>query len=236
MKHFLMGLFSPERSLSRFIVGTAALTVVVQFIYDICKDNYGSGGAAVLAIILILIVAAIFWLDYQQAHSKSSSRPQETPISPHQGLILLISPNRKAPALLAVEHHLPMLKHCWLLSSQESLETAEELAVEIKSRWQQVNIFPVHDTRVDPENIESTYSMVTRIYENMASTLGLAEKDIVADITGGQKPMTAGMAVACYSLNRKMQYLKALRDINGNLIKDASPIPVLVNRVSREPA
>lgn len=232
MKHFFLKFFSPERSLFRFIVGTAALTVVIQFFYDLSKDNYGPKGAATLAGFLVLVVALMLWLDYRHAHQPETSRPQENPITPHQGLILLISPFKKDLPLKAIEHHLEKLKYCWLISSKGSLDTAEELAVEINQRWPQINVFDVHDLIVDPENIESTYDVVNRIYEKMTSSLGLAENEIVADITGGQKPMTAGMALACSTPIRKMQYMKTIRDGKGDPVPGNEPVCVLINNIT----
>jgi hypothetical protein len=231
MKNFLMDFFSPERSLVRYIVGTAALTVLVQFFYDLSKEFFGTAGAALLALVLIFIVVGIFWWDYRQTTRGATLRPREKPITPHKGLILLISPGKKELPLTAIEHHLESLKYCWLVASQGSLDTAKDLEVEISRRHPEIKVFDARDTMVDPENIESTYDVVNRIYEVMTPSLGLKESEIVADITGGQKPMTAGMALACSTPIRKMQYMKTLRDKDGEPIRGAMPLPVLINTI-----
>ncbi|MDP9378883.1 MAG: hypothetical protein M3Q29_01805 [Chloroflexota bacterium] len=49
----------------------------------------------------------------------------------------------------------------------------------------------------------------------------LAEGDLIVDITGGTKPMTAGAVLACREQGVAVQYMYAQRDpVTGELLRD----------------
>lgn len=222
--------FTPEGSLLRYIVGTAALTVLIQAFYDWVKGNFSQSGVWLAVALLVLLIALIVLIETLQKHMLARKiRPQEQPITPHKGLILLISPGNMEVPRIAIEHHEGALLHCWLIPSQQSLSTADELVKEIHQRWPEVQVHEVQQNIVDPERVESTWKVVERIYSVDGPEVGLAETDIVADITGGLKPMTAGVALACASPQRNMQYVKTVkRDERGNPVPGAPRLAVLI--------
>ncbi len=60
---------------------------------------------------------------------------------------------------------------------------------------------------IDNENdISEIFRRSMRIYEEATQDWNLPESDIVADITGGNKPMTIGLAFAGLPLDRDLQY------------------------------
>jgi hypothetical protein len=69
---------------------------------------------------------------------------------------------------------------------------------------------------------------VVKILEVEAVKAGLKPNEIIADITGGVKPMTAGMTLACVARNRNMQYMKVPRDKTGQVIPGVTPEPIRV--------
>ena len=77
--------------------------------------------------------------------------------------------------------------------------------------------------------MEDTYTQVLRIYEEELPQRGLKAEEIIADITGGQKPMTAGMALACLAKNLDMQYMKARRNEQGEPDLTVPPEPVKID-------
>jgi len=218
-KNILLDFVSPERSIPRYIIGTAILTVVVQILYDLVKEPWGITGAVILMIVLIVSVFLILWFDYRQFKKTTLIKLEDIDIEPHCGLILMISPGNSEVPLGAIKHHQDKLRHCWLIATKESLGTAIDLAAEIRKNWPNVSVHDAEENNlVNPDFTQSTWQRVEKIYTG-AQELGLREEDIVADITGGPKPMTAGMAIACLPRNRPMQYLKTVRDESGNLLK-----------------
>jgi len=230
MRHLLDDFFAPERSLLRYVIGTAALTVIIQLLYDMAKESYGVSGAAILVGALLLIVIMIVWLDVRRAKiAARNMKLTEEPVTPHRGLIMLISPGNLEVPRIALEAHVGRLEHCWLIATSQSLATAYDVAKEISKHWPGIQIHDIQKTLVaNPESVENTWRIVEHIYSQEAPALELDETDIVADITGGLKPMTAGMALACRVPTRKMQYIQTPRDKDGQVIPQAPRYPVLL--------
>ena len=155
-------------------------------------------------------------------------KPAQQP-RPRRGLILLAGP-AKASNPAGLDHHLSSLTHCWILATPESAETAAALFGEY---GRQVEIRFGPDYIVDAEEFEPAYAITRRILRQEAPEAGLGPTDIIADITGGTKPMTAGMAMACIACKTPMQYIKAQRDASGKVIwDDGVPIQVDASFIS----
>ncbi len=147
-----------------------------------------------------------------QERTQQIPRPSElisTTATPAHGLILLISPRRSTERLedmasyQAILYHLRQLTHCWLIATTGeggSLATAQEL----------VRYFPHVKSTIwqvfDPTHVDETFALVEHIYTTDIPAAGLTAAIVIADITGGSKPMTAGMVLACGS-QRTMQYM-----------------------------
>ena len=59
---------------------------------------------------------------------------------------------------------------------------------------------------------------VDNIYNRALTEQKLEAHQIVADLTGGFKPMTAGMVMACLSYGRLLEYTESKRDATDQLI------------------
>jgi hypothetical protein len=133
-----------------------------------------------------------------------------------RGLIILVGTGRpgedpmKQSAGIAITYHSALpgegagLKTCWLVASGGeggALPVAQTLKKQCESR--QVTAF-IHET--DAFDVQATYEVVQKIYADEVPRAGLAEQEVIADITGGTKPMTVGMALACGD-RRSMQYM-----------------------------
>jgi hypothetical protein len=229
-----LGFLSPERSVARYIIGTAALTVAIQIVYDLAKTPFGLLGGVILAALLIVIVVLILLLDARLARQRLTA-PVARPAAPHKGLIVLVSPGKLDVPLQSIQHHAQLLQHCWLIASQgsgqdclASQRTAAELAEQIRLRWPKVEVHYGSDYQADPDDVVSAWKLVDQIYA-AAPQFDLAAPDILADITGGLKPMTAGMALACLAPERDMQYMKTVRDENGEPQRGAPLIAVQIS-------
>jgi len=222
--------FDPGRSLPLYILGTASLTVGIQIIYDLAKEPFGIWGAIILAACLMAIVFLVITIQYRrQKRWESYDLVEESNVSPHKGLILLISPGQMEVPKIAIQYHQERLQHCWLICSRDSLVTADELEQKIHLSWEQVIVHSGQEYLVDPFKFESTWRIVERIYSEETLQHSLKETDVLADITGGPKPMTTGMALACNSTGRDMQYIQTPRDEIGNIIDGAPRVPILVS-------
>ena len=136
----------------------------------------------------------------------SAVRPDPAP-----GLIVLVSPQRATERLedlasyQALAFHQRRLSHCWLIATNGpggSLATAQALAQHFGAYGINSTIWQV----LDATHADETFALVEQIYSAEVPEAGLAEQDVIADITGGTKPMTAGMVLACGD-RRPMQYM-----------------------------
>jgi hypothetical protein len=158
---------------------------------------------------------------FQTNHLDLQSPPQV------QGLLLLVSPLRSGDALhtlstyQAIDYHRGPLRRCWLIATNESQPTAEVLAKHFDSYHVVSTIHPVNNGA----DAADTQVVVETIYTQIEQDGELSLANIVADITGGTKAMTAGMVLAC-GTTRPMQYM---------LFKQGLPsLPVLLHPQSTE--
>lgn len=227
MKEKILDFLDPSRSVPLFIVGTAALTLALQALYDIANDPATWQGGYWLAIgalavsAVILVISAIRRPAIGQVGIKEEHKPGK-----RAGLILLVGPT-EAAVPHAIEYHLPVLQHCWLIATSESLKTAAIIAERYGNRVRVYHGSPGY--LVDPDEMKSTYNMVVNILDQATAEARLSITDLIADMTGGLKPMTAGMALACLARNATMQYMKAPRDASGQVIAGAIPEPIRID-------
>ncbi|MFH1635175.1 MAG: hypothetical protein ABIG63_14375 [Chloroflexota bacterium] len=223
LKNRWLVFLSPERSIVRYVVGTAALTVVIQVIYDQITTEGELIGAYILAAALFVAVLLLFWLDASRTKKETTIDVDVEPINPHKGIIILVSPGNLYVPWQIIEHHQSALTHIWLLSTLASMSTANELLSKIKNQWPRIRVHSLEETIVDADNIERTWEMVEKIYSVWAPDLGLQPCDVVSDITGGTKMMTAGMTLACASPERNMEYVYTPRELKDGTVKEHAP-------------
>jgi hypothetical protein len=228
MRERLLAFFDPSRSLAQFIVGTAALTLALQAAYDFANEPTRLQGGYLLALVALIVAGAVLIASSirQRVIGRVEIAEALKP-GPRAGLIVLVGPT-PAAAPASIEYHLPALRHCWLIATGDSLKTAAELYDQYRDRvphihWGQPNY------AVDPDQMASTYKLVVRILDEEAVEAGLQRGDVIADITGGTKPMTSGVAIACLARDRDMQYMKAPRDAAGQVIEGAVAEPVKID-------
>jgi hypothetical protein len=209
---------SPERSIFRYVFGTAALTVVIQALYDWFTTGKLPLGAIVLILILFIIVMVLVFYPSPGALGVD---PRMKPILPHKGLILLVSPGKPDLAEKIIDHHASVLQQVWLLATPESRPVAFQIKAYCEEKIPGIRVHPIDGNLVKDADPRSTWERVNAIYAQGSLPAG----DVVADITGGTKPMTAGMALACLGPDRVMEYLYTPRTKEGELPEQAHSVP-----------
>ena len=179
-------------------------------------------------ILLLLALGAVFgvatWQNARyRSHSPFGLDPLPRPEG-KRGLILLVS--RVESAQEAIDYHYSLkgtLEQVWLIpsndlesekfgaSSQPIAEKIGKVCKEIEaqrgaskgSRSLEVRIMP----GVSPADAQDTFDLVNRIYRHEARRLEMEPGDVVADFTGGTKPMSVGMIMACLPSERSLEYI-----------------------------
>ncbi len=225
----------PNQSILRFILGTVFLTFalkIIELIVLALSGNSATGQLVGTGIVVLLAAATIgFIILYdRQRLRQQTGQIEVTEVGapePHRGLILLVSA-QEATAPDSIRFHGETLTHCWLIATVDSLPVAQKLAQQFKRPglqfyWGEPNY------RVDPDRLQSTYDVVVRILEQESAQVQLTATELIADITGGLKPMTAGMTLACLARQQEMVYMKRPRDAQGNPLLEQPYTPIRIN-------
>jgi hypothetical protein len=149
--------------------------------------------------------------------------PEEERPPRYPGLIVLVGAGRKyvSPEELshnpAIEYHLDRggaggepLRVCWLIATagtNGSVHVAREVRKRYGSRCDKMILRALNSAF----DVQEAYRLVRRIYAEEAAEHGLAPEQIIADFTGGTKPMSVGMVLACRD-RWPMQYMYWRKD------------------------
>lgn len=143
------------------------------------------------------------------------------------------------PQLAAIQYHLEgeTLRDCWLITTHggnaknEMIGSAAtvpilEAFVRRLPGGQSVSLHTGDTYTVAPTAYDAIYEIVDRIFRQEAV---YRQSHVIADITGGTKLMTIGIALACLSPGRKMEYMSSDRDWKGEPVPEGELAPVLVD-------
>lgn len=193
------------------ILGLLTIAMISTAIYEFATDPTTFNGGQVLAIVLLNIIMGRILYSLIRAKRATVDIAEDLKVLPHAGLILLASPYLAA-SMESIKPHLPKLKHCWIIATAESQKTATQL----KEKYTQVEFHHGSQYEVDPDYMQSTYEIASRILSKEIFDVHLQKSDVIADITGGMKPMTGGLTLACLQ-HSEMQYVKSVRNPKGDV-------------------
>jgi hypothetical protein len=128
-----------------------------------------------------------------------------------RGLILLVSNPESAMYAIAYHASQGRLEQVWLLPSDErdveqfgmsTLPKAEEIRQRCAEQFPRLMV-EVIKHRISPADSQDTFDQVNRIYRQC----GYEPGEMIADFTGGTKPMSVGMIMACLPSERELEYV-----------------------------
>jgi hypothetical protein len=208
------------------VVSAVLLAMLVNLLTDALTTWGGLRlGWVVIGVLTLITVAFVY------AYHVSETRRRARGLGPvidlpnpnkHRGLIFLFS--REETLREAIQYHLPTLEHCWLLVTPE-MQPQAQAAV---GHFPNVR-FAIHPVP-DRYNTQACYQDVRHIYEHDALRLGIAPQEIIADITGGTKPMTMGMIMASLKSGFAIEHIPTAYDVAG---QPTGPLPPIEIRVQR---
>lgn len=224
-------LFDPNAPIF-FIIGAIFLQLLSNGVYDLLIDWLGdTPQVRVLLVSLSLLglfsVVAGFWVWWKMRPRIYPDIPPDHQAQPHHGLILLTSPNPKAADNDIIAHHRTggILSHCWLIITEHVQGSGK--ADDLVFRLNEQNVH-AHTLLVkDANQSYMTYDAVCEAINQARGVFGYTDM-VIVDITGGNKPMTAGAVMACRDNKVSMEYMVTMRDEKGNVESDAEPVPMKV--------
>jgi hypothetical protein len=179
----------------------------------------------VLALVLLVIVAFAAWQGRRTlAPGRFGPDPLPKPEG-KRGIVILVS--RADSAMYAIEYHYRQqgtLRYVWLIPSSDdaqeyfgasSRETVDEIVSACEKLQAEVEAESGQKRPLDakilghasPADAQDTFDLVNRVYRTYGPRLELESEQIIADFTGGTKPMSVGMIMACLQTERSLQYV-----------------------------
>jgi hypothetical protein len=205
---------------------SAVLVALLVNILAAALTTWGGLGLAFAAIGMLALITVAFVYAYHMSEVRRRGRglgpiawrcPQK-----HRGLVFLFS--REETLREAIQHHQPVLEHCWLLVTPEM----QEVANQAMSHFTDLR-FTIHALS-DRYDSQACYQTVCDIYQREAPRLGIPPEQVIADITGGTKPMTMGMIVACLEEDYPIEHVPTAFDATGRPTGPLPPIQITVQR------
>ncbi len=214
-----------------FLCGVLAVTLLGNWAYDLALNPLQiaplSHALVWGGILLCVGIGYWLWRRFLKGLEIDARVTEQSTVEPHRGLVWLLSPGNIDPLLFAMRQHQPRLRHVWVIITDEpaiqnTLSSLREAVA--REDWSvAVEVVPI-----EAPDLACTFRAVEAIYERHVPDAGLAPGEVIADITGGLKPMTGGMTLACYLHGWPLEYLAAARDHRGELRADGERILISV--------
>lgn len=214
-----------------FVLTTVLIAAAVNILTAIIVEAFGVGWALLFLLVAVastvLFVNAYAYRFRQQLIQGERIIGDKPHPAPRPGLIVLVT---GAPTLYkAIDYHRPALKHLWLIVTPEMRDATGRLRTYAESFG--ITCHPLDLEQEYDANL--CYRLVRQVYDVAAVPHELTRNEIIADMTGGTKPMTAGMVLACSDLNAPLQHVPTQFVGGGQPTVPLDPIEVLIGRTSR---
>ena len=216
---------SPEL-LGAFGLGLLVVGLVGNLVYDLLIAPAESLPMAWRPVIASGFLTGLAYLLYRQDRQQVRAvraTVDESRLAPaHAGLIWLFGPGQFEHLLFALEHHRRGggAAHCWLVM-QQGVPAVRERFGELSQRLAEGGVTTqLHPVYVEQPDVQASYEAVRAVFEREATEEGLSPGQVIADVTGGTKPMTAGMVLATLTTGRALEYVESERDTEGRPIPD----------------
>lgn len=219
---FLRGNSSSRTRLLAFALGLVMIGLLsnLGFALLVAPEGIATAWWKVIVASLILTAAAfvLFRLDRRQVVRVTVDESRLAP--PRAGLIWLLGPGNPAHALIAIRHHCRLGggQHCWFVL-QEGVESVRQSWLDIEQTLT-AEMLPTKPHRVYVRQLDmrEAYEAVRTILDREVPEAELTIEQVIADITGATKPMTAGMVLAAITAGVDLEYVETDRDSEGGFI------------------
>lgn len=216
--------------LGAFAIGVLVVAVGGNLLYDLLMGatlHWRTVGTTLLASVLMTAGAYGLYRRGQRRTRVEVAVDESQQAPARRGLIWLFGPNY-AHVLNALAHHQAGGggEHCWLIMQdtpiiQDAFQrcTAALVEADLSAR-----LYPVYIRNLDAQ---AAYRAVRTIVRRELEEVGLAPDDVIADITSGTKPLTAGMVLAALTGGVALEYVQSQRDAQGQVIDGTQQVTLL---------
>lgn len=218
---FLRGSGPSVELLAAFFLGLIVVGVLSNWLFTVLTAGLDALRLGPLVASLLLTGTAYFlyWDDRRRTRTVEVEVDESRLAPAHAGLIWLFGPGRFDHLLFALNHHRKSGggAHCWLVMQQIDAvqQTFGELSQQLAAAGASTCLHPVYIEQLD---VQAAYQAVRSVFDREAKEEGLDPAEVIADITGGTKPLTAGMVLAAITSGKRIEYVESERDAQGNPI------------------
>jgi len=220
---FLRGAGPSPALLGAFALGLVVVGLLGDLAYDLLTapaDNLPvAWRPAVAAALLTGLAYLLYDRDRRRGRGVQAVVDESQLAPPHAGLIWLFGPGRFEHLLFALDHHRKGggAAHCWLVMQnvEPVREALNRLTQQLLEQGVETHLHPVYIPQL---GFEPAYQAVRAVFEREAAEEGLRSEQVIADITGGTKPLTAGMVLAALTTGGALEYVESDRDAQGQPI------------------
>jgi len=217
LRYFLLGGPSPGLLIA-FALGILVMGILAELAYGLLTTPAASWPVAWRpAVVLILLTVAAYLLYRRDQRRRVEVEFDESRSAPaHAGLIWLFGPGQFDHLLFALRHHRERGggSDCWLV--MQDVEPVRERLAELGRRLVEEGVETrLHPAYVQRLEVRDAYQEVRRVIEYEAAGQGLGPEQVIADITGATKPMSAGMLLAALQTGCVLEYVESERDADG---------------------
>jgi hypothetical protein len=221
---FLKGAGPSPALVAAFVLGLMVVGVLSNLVYGLLTAWTETWPIAWLPLVatvgLTVLAYALYQQDARQARSLEVA-VDESRLAPRlPGLIWLLGPGSFEHLVRALSHHHTegQEQHCWLVM-QRGVPAVEQTFLHVSQALIDANL-PVrlHRIYIAKPETQDVYQAVRTVWEREAVEENLHPAQVIADITGGTKPMTAGMVLAAVATGNPLEYVETDRDAEGQPI------------------
>lgn len=227
-KSLIQVLFEPRtETIVGFVAGLLFFGLLTNLLYQLLLGDIPSLRSLLTILLASAVLFSVAYVSYQSWVRKAGriafSLEEDTPAPPQRrGLIWILTPSGTQHTMAAIRHHygdgtqFNHLRHCWLIQQRNNAKVTQERHI-LETQLQAENIkLELHTVNIDGLSVSATYAALLHIVEEQLTAEGLSSSQVVADITGGTKPMTAGLIFGALSTDTLLEYVETERDAAGN--------------------
>ena len=221
---FLRGTEPSLGLLLAFALGLLVVGILSNLAYDLLAvggDWPAVWRPVVASALLTAFAYVLYWVDRRRRQRVQATVDESRLSPPHAGLVWLFGPGRFDHLVYALKHHQTGSggTHCWLvMQDTEPVQRAFSLLTQqLLEEGITTHLHPVYIEELD---VQASYQAVRDILDREAMEEGLDSNQVIADITGGTKPLTAGMVLASLTAGGSMEYIESERDAQGKPLPD----------------
>ena len=216
----------------RWVVSGIVVAALVEMLVDQLKTWGGSLlGWGFVILSFGLLVAFVLMFERHVRTRPDYPTDIDHVVSPQQyrGLIFMFS--NEHTFRKAIEYHRDTLETCWVLVTPKKSPLYEQTRSEFLDSGITFIPMQVRD-RYDTENC---YEVIRSVYERQARIQNLHPQEIISDITGGTKPMTMGMILACVENGYPIEHIPTqFHPVTDRPLRPLDPIEIRVQHVKEK--